>query len=30
MHGGDVTKASEALGMDRANLYRKMKELGIG
>jgi len=28
-HGGNITKAAKALGMDRANLYRKMKELGI-
>jgi two-component system nitrogen regulation response regulator NtrX len=26
---GNVAKAAEALGMDRTNLYRKMKQLGI-
>ena len=29
MHGNNITKAAEALGLDRTNLYRKMKELGI-
>ncbi len=27
--GGNVTKASELLGLERSNLYRKMKALGI-
>ena len=27
--GGNVTKASELLGLERSNLYRKMKGLGI-
>jgi two-component system, NtrC family, nitrogen regulation response regulator NtrX len=27
--GGSVTKASEAVGMERSHLYRKLKQLGI-
>jgi two-component system, NtrC family, nitrogen regulation response regulator NtrX len=27
--GGNVTKASELLGLERSNLYRKMRGLGI-
>lgn len=28
--GGNVTRTSELLGLERSNLYRKMKSLGIG
>ena len=28
--GGNVTRAAEALGLERSHLYRKMKTLGIG
>jgi two-component system nitrogen regulation response regulator NtrX len=28
-HGGNVTKAADAMGVDRSHLYRKMKNLGI-
>ncbi|MBK9170568.1 MAG: sigma-54-dependent Fis family transcriptional regulator [Bryobacterales bacterium] len=28
--GGNVTRAAEALGLERSHLYRKMKALGIG
>jgi two-component system nitrogen regulation response regulator NtrX len=27
---GNVTKTAELLGLERSNLYRKMKTLGIG
>ena len=27
---GNVTKTAELLGLERSNLYRKMKALGIG
>jgi two-component system nitrogen regulation response regulator NtrX len=28
--GGNVTRTAEVLGLERSNLYRKMKTLGIG
>ncbi|MFQ6094492.1 MAG: helix-turn-helix domain-containing protein, partial [bacterium] len=28
-HGGSATKAAKVLGIERTNLYRKMKQLGI-
>jgi len=28
-HQGNVTRAAEALGLERSHLYRKMKALGI-
>lgn len=28
-HGGNVTRAAEAMGIDRSHLYRRMKALGI-
>jgi two-component system nitrogen regulation response regulator NtrX len=27
--GGNVTRAAEALGLERSHLYRKMKALGV-
>jgi two-component system, NtrC family, nitrogen regulation response regulator NtrX len=29
LHGGDIAKTAEALGLERTNLYRKLRQLGI-
>ena len=29
LHGGDIARTAEALGLERTNLYRKLKQLGI-
>ena len=29
LHGNDIARAAEALGLERTNLYRKLKQLGI-
>jgi len=29
LHGGDIARTADALGLERTNLYRKLKQLGI-